>query len=31
MSPSQSVEVTLPVQKQLEAYNLRDIENFMLW
>lgn len=24
-------EIELPVQKQLEAYNARDIDAFMLW
>jgi len=28
---SNDTETELPVQKQLEAYNVRDIDAFMLW
>lgn len=31
MHASQTTDVTFPVQKQLEAYNARDIDAFMRW
>lgn len=31
MNGSELSDVEFPVQKQLEAYNARDIEDFMQW